>query len=56
MSLFSFRKLENRRAEQVLPEGLGTNGIRKDVGKWCRRVNMVQILHIHVCKWKTDTC
>jgi hypothetical protein len=24
----------------------------EEVGKGCRRVNMVQILCIHVCKWK----
>jgi hypothetical protein len=28
----------------------------EDVGKGCRRVNMVQILCIHVCKWKNETC
>jgi hypothetical protein len=25
------------------------------VGKGCRRVNMVQILCTHVCKWKNET-
>jgi hypothetical protein len=33
-----------------------TSGKRKEVGKRCRIVNMVQILCIHVCKWKNDTC
>jgi hypothetical protein len=27
----------------------------KDVGKGCRRVNMVQILCAHVYKWKDET-
>jgi hypothetical protein len=33
-----------------------TSGNREDVGKGCRRVNMVQILCTHVCKWKNETC
>jgi hypothetical protein len=28
----------------------------EDVRKVCRRVNKVQILCIHVCKWKNETC
>jgi hypothetical protein len=28
----------------------------EDAGKGCRRVNMVQILCTHVCKWKNETC
>jgi hypothetical protein len=51
---FSFTKLENRRVKQVLPGvGGGTSG--KGRGGW-RRVNMVQILCIHVCKWKNEIC
>jgi hypothetical protein len=45
MSFFSFTKLEGRRAEQVLSGG--ASGRREDVGKGCRRVNMVQILCVH---------
>jgi hypothetical protein len=30
--------------------------IWEEVGKGCRRVNVVQILCTHVCKWKNDTC
>jgi hypothetical protein len=51
MSFFFFYKVENRRAEQVLSVGGGR--------KWEKgygRVNMVQILCTHVCKWKNDTC
>jgi hypothetical protein len=32
--------------------GFGTSGR----GRMCRRMNMVQILCSHVCKWKNDTC
>jgi hypothetical protein len=53
---FSFTKSENRRAEQVLLGGVGNSGSGEDVGKVCRRVNMVQILCGHVCKWKNGTC
>jgi hypothetical protein len=28
----------------------------RDEGKGCGRVNIVQILCIHVCKWKNYTC
>jgi hypothetical protein len=27
-----------------------------DVEKECRRVNMVQILCTHKCKWENETC
>jgi hypothetical protein len=52
MSLFSFAKSQNRRAEHVLygGRGVGTNESGKDVGKECRKVNIVQILCTHVCK------
>jgi hypothetical protein len=59
MSFFSLTKLENRRAEQVLSVGggyFGTSGMGENVGKGFRRVNMLQILCIHVCKWKNETC
>jgi hypothetical protein len=56
--LFSSTKLENRRAEQVLPgEGrVGTSGRVEVVGKGGRRVNTVQKLSTHVCKYKNYTC
>jgi hypothetical protein len=37
---FSYTKSKNRRVEQVLPRGNGTSG--EEIGKWWRRVNMVQ--------------
>jgi hypothetical protein len=27
-----------------------------DIRKGCSRVNMVQILNTHVCKWENETC
>jgi hypothetical protein len=55
MSLFSFTKLENRQAEQVLSWG-GNSGRGKDVEKSYRRANIVHILCTQVCKWKSKTC
>jgi hypothetical protein len=52
---FSFARLENKRAEQVLSGGADTSWRREDVGKWCRRVNMMQILCTCKCKQKKDT-
>jgi hypothetical protein len=41
----------------VCGEGrVGTTGRREEVDKGCRKVNMVQILCTHVCKWKNETC
>jgi hypothetical protein len=59
--LCSSSKLEDRRAEHVLPGGewggeFCSNGRREVVGKEVRRVNIVQILCAHVSKWKNDTC
>jgi hypothetical protein len=51
--LFYFYKI----GEQVLFGGrVGTSGRGEEVGKECRRVNIVQILCTHVCKWKSDGC
>jgi hypothetical protein len=35
--------------------GGGTIGMGEEVGKEHGRVNMVQILCTHVCKWKNET-
>jgi hypothetical protein len=32
--------------------GFGTNGRGEDIRKRCRKVNMVEILCTHICKWK----
>jgi hypothetical protein len=57
MSFFylSFAKLENGRAEQVLPGEADTSGREEEVEKGCRKVNMVLILCTHLCKWKKDS-
>jgi hypothetical protein len=48
LNLFS-TKLENRRAEQVLPEGRdGTTGREEVVGKGGRRVNTYSAKNIHM--------
>jgi hypothetical protein len=59
--VFASIKLENRRTEQVLPSGgwgcwhwwEGERGGDRERG---RRVNMVQRVYTHVCKYKNDTC
>jgi hypothetical protein len=53
---FSFTNSENRRAEQVLLGRVGTSGKGQKVGKGSGRANIVQILCMHVSKWKNDTC
>jgi hypothetical protein len=54
---FSFTKSENRSAEQVLSGGwgVGTSRRGKEEGKVWGRLNVVQILYTHVCRWKNDT-
>jgi hypothetical protein len=42
--------------EQVLPGDVGTSGRGRRRGKGHGRVNVVQILCTHVCKWKIETC
>jgi hypothetical protein len=39
-----------------MPWGVGTNERGEEVGKGHGKVNIVQILCTHVCKWKNDTC
>jgi hypothetical protein len=36
--------------------GIFSSGKRYDMERGCRRVNMVQILCTHGCKWKIETC
>jgi hypothetical protein len=36
--------------------GAGTSGKGEDIRKGCRRMNMVEILCIYVCKWENETC
>jgi hypothetical protein len=46
--------MENGKVKQVL--GIGTRGRKENVGKDYRRVNIVEVLRIHVRKWKKKTC
>jgi hypothetical protein len=32
------------------------SGMGEEVRKGCGKVNMVQILHTHICTWKNETC
>jgi hypothetical protein len=50
---FSFTKQEGRTGPVW---GFGTSGRGEVAGKVRRRVNMVQILCTHVCKWKMYAC
>jgi hypothetical protein len=57
--ILSSTKLENRRAEQVLPGSgrmFGTNGRWGGGRERDRRMKMVQIIYTQVCKCKNDTC
>jgi hypothetical protein len=58
MSLFfPFSKSENKRVEQVLSGGSGLVPVGgEDVEEGCKRLNIVQVLCTHVCKWKNYTC
>jgi hypothetical protein len=42
--------------EHILPRGVDTSGRREEVGKGCKKVNMVQILCTHEDKQKKDAC
>jgi hypothetical protein len=55
-TFFSLAKSGNKRAESVLPGRADTNGRGKEVGKGCRKVNVVQYrVHVNV-NGKRDTC
>jgi hypothetical protein len=52
---FIFYKIKEQEDRTGPPWGVSTSETGEDVGKKCRRVIMVQILCIHVCKWKNET-
>jgi hypothetical protein len=52
MSFFFFYKIREQESGTGPVYRVGTSGKGKDVEKGCRRVNIVQILFTHVCKWK----
>jgi hypothetical protein len=55
--LFSSTKSQNKRAEEVQGgNGDGTVDGGEVVGKGGRKMNILQIMCIHICKYKNDTC
>jgi hypothetical protein len=36
--------------------GIGTSGSGEGIKKGCKRVNMMEMLCTHVCKWINGTC
>jgi hypothetical protein len=50
--LLFFYKIAEQEGDTGTIWMFGTSGRRDDMGKACRRENMVQILCTHVCKWK----
>jgi hypothetical protein len=52
--IFYFTKLENRKPEQVLGGEDWYQWWWEEMGKGFGRVNVLQILCPHVCKWKND--
>jgi hypothetical protein len=56
MSFFLFYKFGEQEGRTDPIWEFGNCGRREEVGKEHGRVNMVQILCMHVCKWKNDTC
>jgi hypothetical protein len=50
MSFFFFYNIREQGAEQGLSREVGNSWTGKDVGKGCKRVNMVQTLCTRVCK------
>jgi hypothetical protein len=54
--IFFFYKVREQEGRTSSVWVAGASGRREDVGKGCRRVNMVQILCTNGCKWKNETC
>jgi hypothetical protein len=54
--IFFFYKIGKQEGGTGPVWGVSTSGRGEKVGKRCRRVNMVKILSIYVCKWKNATC
>jgi hypothetical protein len=49
--------MENRKLKEVLPGRIVTSRQgREEYTKGYRRVNIVEILYRHICKWKNETC
>jgi hypothetical protein len=54
--LFFFYKNGEQESRTSTARGVDTSGRGQEVGKGHGRVNVVQIVCTHVCKWKNDTC
>jgi hypothetical protein len=54
--LFFFYKIREEEGATGSGGGVGTGWRGEVVGKRGWRVNMVQIMYTHVCKYKIDTC
>jgi hypothetical protein len=56
MSLLFFYKIGEQEGGTGPARGVSTSGREEAVEKESRRVNIVQILGTHACKWRNDTC
>jgi hypothetical protein len=56
MSFLFFYKIGGQEGRTGLSWGEGLVPVGGGGGKGCGRVNIVQILCVHVCKWKNETC
>jgi hypothetical protein len=56
MSFFFFHKIGEQEGEAGPVWVVGTSGRDEDVGRGCRRMDIIQILCTHVCKWKIEGC
>jgi hypothetical protein len=54
MSFFFFYKTREQKGRTGPAWGVRISGRREEVGKVCGRVNIVEILYTHVCKWKNE--
>jgi hypothetical protein len=54
-SFFFFYEIREQEDRTGPVWGAGSSGKREDVGRGCKKENMVQILCPHICKWKNDT-
>jgi hypothetical protein len=52
--LFSSYRIREEEGRTGPAWGVGTGRRGEKVRRGCRRVNMVQILCTHVCKWKNE--
>jgi hypothetical protein len=55
MSFFSCKPREQE-GGQVLPRWVCISGMEEELEAGYGRMNIVQMLCTHVCKWKNDTC